>query len=501
MKLIRDSFLSRSFTILGVAIAYWISARLALHLAFQHTNISPVWPPAGIALAAILLLGYRSVPAVLIGAFLVNYTTGLPVFTSAFISIGNTLEALTGAYLIRRLIPEKRPFEKASSVFLFLLIAVICTMVSATIGTSSVYFGGFGQGGSYSYLWVIWWLGDTVGVIVVTPFLCCWKDYSAKRKRIARPVEALLFVALLSFLSLSIFHGWFPSAEALLYLTVPLIVLSAFRFEQLGATASIVVLSSIAIWATIRGYGPFADQNSIQSLLVMQSFIGVIAATALTIASVVSERDESLRTVQSQLREKEVLLSEIHHRVKNNLQIISSLLNMQLNSSGATHPARALLLESRNRIRSMAMIHERLYESNTFSEINLGPYLKDLVEAIYRSYAINRKPIQLLINCEDAFVQIDKAVPVALIANEIVSNSIKHAFDQSDEGQIKVKLNKKNGDIILTLGDNGCGLPAGIKLEETESLGLKLIALLTKQLDASVKIDRSAGTEFEITFQ
>jgi two-component sensor histidine kinase/integral membrane sensor domain MASE1 len=486
----------RFIKVLAITALYLASARLGLMLAFQHTNVSPVWPPTGIAIAAILLFGYEIWPGILIGAFLANFTTGLPVHVSAIISVGNTFEAICGGWLIVKFTGKKNPFEAAKDTLWFILASALCTLVSATIGTTAIHFSKYGSGASYVFLWGTWWLADTVGAIVVTPFVVSWYR-KIEVGSLNTIVEAIVITSLLLGISLLVFSGWTEIGETLTYATVPIVALAAFRFEQRGASASLLGLSTLAVLGTIAGHGPFSEHGQHESLLILQGFIGVIAVTALPVAAIVTERKKAEQLNLDQIYEKEVLLQEIHHRVKNNLQIISSLLNMQLRNSDPV--VRALLIESRNRIQSMAMIHERLYESANFARINLGPYLKELVNHILTTYGSEKQIVDLQIECDDASLGIDKAVPVGLIVNEIITNSMLHAFENRENCQIRVKLKCPDGRTTLDISDNGNGLPKEIDLQHG-SMGLKLIGILAKQLHADIQIDRSAGTRFVLEF-
>ena len=499
MKGIAPTRTTRLVPVLLTAAVYLVAARLGLLLAFQHTNVSPVWPPTGVALAAVLVAGSRVWPGITIGAFLANYTTGLSFPVAAFISAGNTLEAIFGGYLVRRFTQNEDPFETASNAFKFLLACCLCTIVSATIGTSAVHFGGFSLGASFLYLWWNWWVGDTVGAIVITPLIYSWSKKLSFPWSSRRFLEAFALLLLLLVVGFIVFGGWFRIGGPLVYATVPLVVWAAFRFQQRGASGSIFLLSTIAVLGTTKGHGPFYEESLNESLLILQTFMGVVAATALPVAAVVTERKRAEENNLLQLKEKEVLLQEIHHRVKNNLQIIASLLSMQLDQ--AEPSVRAMLQESRNRIYSMAMIHERLYQTDNLSRINLGPYLKELVAHICSSYGADNSGIVVEVDCQDAIVEIDKAVPTGLIVNEIVTNSFKHAFPDNRQGKVSVQARSRAGRTLLELSDTGRGLPEEIDLDQTKTLGLKVVFLLIRQLRASVRVERSSGTRFQIEFE
>jgi PAS domain S-box-containing protein len=214
----------------------------------------------------------------------------------------------------------------------------------------------------------------------------------------------------------------------------------------------------------------------------------------------ITEREKAEEQIKASLREKEVLLKEIHHRVKNNLQVISSLLNLQ---SGYVKDKHSLELfkESQNRVRSMALIHEKLYQSKDFANIDFALYVKNLTTFLYRSYVVDPNVVTLVMDIQDIRLKIDKAIPCGLIINELVSNSLKYAFPIGNSGRVFVGLSAADDSTLsLVVSDNGVGLPEHINFRATESLGLQLVASLADQLGATVEVKRVGGTGYGIRF-
>jgi two-component sensor histidine kinase len=208
------------------------------------------------------------------------------------------------------------------------------------------------------------------------------------------------------------------------------------------------------------------------------------------------------------LHEKETLLKEVHHRVKNNLQIIHSMLNLQL-SYIKDEQARASFRESQDRIYSMALIHEKLYKSESLVKIDLAEYIRSLTANLFLSYGVNERTIRPEIHVEEISLNINTLIPCALIVNELVSNALKHAFPDAarlvDEteavGELRIDLRRVNNrQFILSVSDNGIGLPKGFDIESCESLGLKLVKVLAKQLKGTITFRTNGRTEFAITF-
>jgi PAS domain S-box-containing protein len=215
----------------------------------------------------------------------------------------------------------------------------------------------------------------------------------------------------------------------------------------------------------------------------------------------ITERRRAEEIIQASLREKEALLKEIHHRVKNNLQVTSSLLRLQaaaIDDAGA----REMFEETENRIRSMALVHEKLYQSTNLSRIDLADYIKSLGELLFRSSAIRPENVGLEVTGEQIFLEIDEAVPCGLIVNELLSNALKHAFPEDRRGRIEVHLNEvPDGIIAVSVRDDGVGLPPQFDFNRTETLGLQLVQGLVQQLEGTIDVTRhEGGAEFNVTF-
>ncbi len=210
-----------------------------------------------------------------------------------------------------------------------------------------------------------------------------------------------------------------------------------------------------------------------------------------------TERRRAEEQIKASLREKEVLLKEIHHRVKNNLQVTSSLLKLQ--SAYIEDPrARALFQESQNRIRSMALVHEKLYQSRDLSRIDFGDYAGSLAGLLLRSFGMARR-IELAVRAERVFLPIDSAVPCGLILNELLSNCLEHAFPDGRPGMVVIEVAlATDGRHLLAVSDDGVGLPAGFTLDRLDSLGLQLVQTLVDQLHGTLELRRERGTSFRI---
>jgi two-component sensor histidine kinase len=196
---------------------------------------------------------------------------------------------------------------------------------------------------------------------------------------------------------------------------------------------------------------------------------------------------------------KEVLLKEIHHRVKNNLQVISSLLSLQARTLHDDTTI-AMLQESQLRVQSMALIHAKLYQSQDFTRVHFAEYVRSLTTELFRAYRVNTGAIRLHTRVEDVFLTVDLAIPCGLILNEMLSNCLKHAFPGDRRGEIHITFGLQQHDYVLSVADDGVGFPAEVDFQTTRSLGLRLIRTLVSQLDGVMKLDGSPGTHMVLRF-
>ncbi|MEI7811987.1 MAG: PAS domain S-box protein [Ignavibacteria bacterium] len=251
----------------------------------------------------------------------------------------------------------------------------------------------------------------------------------------------------------------------------------------------------------IDTYGRRKD-GSVFPVHVAIAFLTLTEGTAImALINDTTEMKNREEQINNSLKEKETLLKEIHHRVKNNLQVISSLLSLQ-SEYVKDETALALFTDSRNRVKSMALIHERLYQSHDLSKIDFGEYIRELSGFLSRSYIIESNNVQINIICEDVYLTIDSAIPCGLILNELISNALKYAFPSRRNGNISVifKEHPKDNDYLLTIKDDGIGFPEGLDFTETATLGLQLVNNLVDQLCGTITLSWEEGTVFTIKF-
>jgi len=294
-----NEFNRRLIRIFILTAIYFVGGKFGLTLAFVHPNATAVSPSLGIGLGALLIFGYDVWPGILLGAFLVNLTTAGTVTTSLAIATGNTLEALAGAALVFRFAGGRNAMKRSPDIFKFAILGgMVSSTIAATIGLWSLLWSGSAFQHDALHIWLTWWLGDAVSVIVVAPLLLLWNSNPLGRWRIAAVLEAaVLFVCLIG-VGLIVFGGALSSGTGnypLEFLCVPFLIWAASRFGQREAALATLVLAGPAIWGTLHGLGPFAQLPKNESLLLLQAFLGVGAVMTMGLASEVSDRRRAER--------------------------------------------------------------------------------------------------------------------------------------------------------------------------------------------------------------
>lgn len=220
----------------------------------------------------------------------------------------------------------------------------------------------------------------------------------------------------------------------------------------------------------------------------------------------ISDRKLVETRLRSSLKEKEVLLKEIHHRVKNNLQIVSSMLNLQMEQVASAEEmtsslALGLFKESQSRVRSIALFHEKLYQSKDLAHVDIAEYLKGVTSGLFAAYGVNPDDVLLSLQVEEVPLNVDAAISCGLIVNELVSNSLKHAFPGGRKGVVQVRLHEEGAAVILETQDTGIGFPESVDFRNPSTLGLTLVGILTEQLSGTIELNRREGTRFTIRFE
>jgi two-component sensor histidine kinase/integral membrane sensor domain MASE1 len=291
-----------------VALSYFLVAKIGLQLAYVHPSASPIWPATGVAIAAVLLWGYRIAPAIFIGAFVANQLTAGSVFTSLGIASGNTLEALAAGYLVQRFGGGKQVFDDAAGVARFAVIAVLATVISAAFGTASLALGGYIEADRVPYVALTWWLGDLAGALVLTPVVLLWGRYRAGLQSV-RPSLMLPYLgaAIVGFVAFTPSIPSLPIRDLFGFFTILPLLWAALRLHPRHTATIALILSAFAVWGTLQKGGPFASSDLNDSFLLLIMFMISAAVPALALSTELSTRRREEEHQRQRALETEVL--------------------------------------------------------------------------------------------------------------------------------------------------------------------------------------------------
>ncbi|HEV8268588.1 MAG TPA: MASE1 domain-containing protein [Thermoanaerobaculia bacterium] len=474
---------SRLARVLALAAVYVALGRLGQAIALQQ--VTAVWPPSGVAVAAALFWGAGAVPGVWLGSFVLN-TWGLlasrgaapALGVAAIMAAGAAAEAYLAAFVVRRFAAGLRCLESAGGVFWFALAALASAVVPATLGTAGLAAGKVIPATGLFVTWLTWWLGDVVGILVVTPFLLAFAGGSSSPRRERRSVEALGLALALLAVGAASFFGPYP----LEYVFIPCLVWAAFRFGARGATAATLLASTVAIWGTAIGRGPFLRASLSESLLLLQAFLGVVAMTALVLVAVLLEkrqRTTELVSAMSEAREaraaaeesnqaKGILLANMGHELRTPLNHIigyAELLEEEAPEAGApslvpdirrVHVAAKELLSILQHILELANVGTRKIEMDA-STFSLESVVR-AAEKAARPHAESRgNTLAVRIHGSPGDVTSD-----ATKLREVLESLLDNACKFTEKGSVTVDVAKERVEgrewLSLAVADTGIGM-------------------------------------------
>src|SRR6516164_7834303 len=456
------------------AIIYVIAGKIGLNLASLHASASPVWPPAGIALAAILLLCYRAWPAIFVGAFIVNLTTAGDIATSVAIATGNTLEAIAGTWLVNRFADGKNVFDRPQGVFKFALAAAISAVVSPLFGVTSLALGGFADWTNYGAIWLTWWLGDVTGDLIFTPLVLLWGIRWKLDWKKEEAVEVGVLLLLLALLSAVVFGGWLEISAKnypIAFICGPIVIWTAFRFTQRETATGIFILSVIAVWGTVRGFGPFVGQTENQSLLTVQSWTAVLAVTAMALSAGMAERrriEEELQQqksiVEAANRTKDHFLAMLSHELRTPLTpVISALESLEIEPTRTEDTKASLAMIRRNIELETQLIDDLLDFTRItrdkmelrFAPVDVHAAVANVVEICRAEAKSKRLHVNLSLRAN-----LHYAAANAAKLQQIVWNLLKNAIKFTPEdGEIGISSFNPSPDVLtISVSDTGIGV-------------------------------------------
>ncbi len=309
----RGAFQSYAVRLALVFGLYFAAGKIGLSAPFTSGNVSPVWPASGVALASVLLWGYEVWPAIALAAFFVNFLSPIPTLSCIGVAFGNTSSALVGGYLVRRFVNEKPSFERLRDVLgLMALGAAVAPLIAASIGATTLLLTHVRAWSGFSTAWQVWWLGDSMGVLIITPLFFLTRRGFIRSFRTTGIVEPLALLAGLVAICLAIFGGPLGlriKDDALAFLAFPFVIWAAIRFRTFGAAIATFLIAAISVWGTAHGNGPFAKHNPLHDAALLQIFIAVSVITGLVLGAVITERAEAGEASET----KDKLLTALHH--------------------------------------------------------------------------------------------------------------------------------------------------------------------------------------------
>ncbi len=465
----------------GVAVAYFLAAKLGLSLATVGVTVTLLWPPSGVAVAAMLLRGRRVWAGVALGAFLANATTDAPIAVAWFTAVGNPLEAVVAASLLRRVSDFHSSLERNRDVLaLTTLGAIAAPTVSATIGVAGLVFTGVVAPSEVAAAWFTWWGGDAMGILLVTPFILAWFTRPPRPASTARVLEATALITITSVVSFLVFGGLLPGrvTEPAVYIALPLLIWAAFSFEQRGAATAALAISALAVWSTSRGAGPFARETLGLSLAHLNAFMGVATLTSLVLAAIVRERRradneraaslvrerEARRDAESASTAKSDFLAVMSHELRTPLNAIIGYVSLladgitgPLNHGQIAHLGRVKasathLLSLIEQILSLSRI-EAGHEDVRVECVDARTVVTDATALVEPLMAAKGLALAVELPAEPS----ELATDVTKV-RQILLNLLTNAGKFTERGSVRCKLRTDGELVVVDVSDTGRGI-------------------------------------------
>lgn len=486
------------FQLLLTTVAYFLAGKVGLSLSYGAEEVSTVWPPTGLALAAVILLGYRIWPAIALGAFWVNATTSHePPMVALAIACGNTLEALVGAGLMRRVAGFTPSLERLKDVVALILFgALVGTAISATVGTTSLCLGRVHSWARWGDLWRVWWLGDATGALIVTPALLTWSTWRRDVWSARGAAEAGALAVAMAGVALVVFTGALPSVTTdfpLEYAVFPLVIWAALRTGVRGAASVTFAISAVAIWGAIHGLGPFSRVPLIHGMVLLQLFMGIVALTSLLLAAAAAERtriqeqllldvtqrkyaevelrdanrrkDELLASLQESTRRKDDFLAMLSHELRNPLAPIRNavhILKLVPTADLQIQQCRDLI---DRQVRHLSRLVDDLLDVSRISRgkirlrrerIDLGRLVRTTAED--RCATLRQLGLTLELTVPECPVWVEgDATRLAQALGNLLDNSAKFT-DAGGRVCVYLETDAENQQAVVTVRDTGIGI-------------------------------------------
>lgn len=465
----------------GVAASYLVVAKLSLALASVHPSATPIWPPTGFGLAVVLLLGYRISPAIFLPAFIVNATTAGSIYTSLAIATGNTLESLVGAYLINRWCDGVRAFDTPTGVAKFALICFVpSTMISATLGVSSLSVSGYADWADFPSILMTWWMGDLAGALVITPVILLWittLPRSSARQEWMHSCAVFSAAIVIGLMAFSPLIEQSASRAALAFLAVLPVMWAALRRNQRDTATTALILACFAVWGTAANGGPFVRSNLNDSFLLLLAFIISISLPSLALSADVATRKRHEEHVK-------FVMHELSHRSKNLLTVVQGIAHQ---IARQTENFTDFETAFSTRLRAFADTHDLLVTGGW-----RGTDIRDLVRAQMIPF-VESKENRLTFEGPALILNPKAAEQIGLALHELGTNAAKHgAFsvptgtvtvqwqlesEGPDKGHLRIGWLERGGPAVNEFQKNGFGHMITTKIVPVSLRGRASLAL------------------------
>ena len=462
----------------GIAAVYFVVAKLGLALASINPSATPIWPPTGLALAAVLLWGYRVWPAVFVAALLANATTAGSIYTASLIALGNTLECLVGGHLVNRWSDGRATFDTPAGVTRFALISLLAaTPISATVGVGSLLVAGFADEAHVSSIWATWWLGDLAGAVVIAPVIVLWARNAVRPSspRELRATAAVVATAsLVGVIAFSPLIGQSTIKDSLGFLSVVPLLWAALRGRRRDTATVSLILAGFAVWGAIAQVGPFSRATMNDSFLLLLMFL-----MSTSVPSLILSADVGVRR-QAEERQR-LLAAELDHRVKNTLATVQALASLTLRSSESPESFRKTF---EARLQAMARGHNLLARGGWE-----GASLREIVREMLAPYA---DPDKLFVT-PGPNVRLVPAAATTLIMvlHELATNAAKHGALSTAAGHVVLDWRSDAGAVELRWAESA-GPP--VQTPTRRGFGSTLIEQsIVSTLSGEVRFDFAPG--------
>ena len=417
-----------------VAGLYVAMAKLGLYLASVHPSVSPIWPPTGLGIAAVLLLGSRIAPAIFVGAFLANVTTEGSLSTSLAIALGNSLESILAASLTNRWSGGRNTFDTPSGVAKFALICFApSTVSSATIGVLSLSIAGYANWSDFFSIWFTWWMGDLAGALVITPAIVLWyRDLprAARRQELSQSGVVYTAALVIGLIAFSPLMGHHPVRTPLAFLSILPLLWAALRRNQRDTATTALILSTLAVWGTLSLSGPFVRGSLNESFLLLLAFLMSVSVPSLALSAEVAVRkrhDEEL----------EFVMRELSHRSKNILSVVQNIAQQVGRRSDGLED---FLPAFTNRLCAFAATHDLLVQENW-----RGANIRDLVRVHLEPFH-NSGEHPIIAAGPNLFVGPKAAEQIGLALHELGTNAVKHGALSVPSGIVNIRWSLATGN-------------------------------------------------------